>query len=322
MLLRVLDAAGRHGPALLFAGVLAGLAMPALADAASPLRDAGVFCFTLGAFLRVAPSELRRTVPTRAGALALIAWTVVGVPLATWLGLAALGLDRALADALLLCALAPPLGGAATVAALLGLNAPLALWATVAGTLAAPWTMPALGGWLGVAGPAFEPLGTALRLALLVGGAAALAALAHRVSGPRLRANATAVTGFSVLGMVVFAIGAMHGVQAQALAQPSTAALAVLAAFAFNAGLQALGTVMFLRLGRRDAMTAGLVGGNRSVGLAWVGAGDGLPAAVELGLAAALLPIYVLPAMLRRGVARLLSTEPRAMHCGVPIRTL
>ncbi|MEI7445887.1 MAG: hypothetical protein WCK28_13435 [Burkholderiales bacterium] len=307
MLLRILDGAGRHGSALLCAAVLAGLLVPALAQAAAPLRDAGVFCFTLGAFLRVSPAMLRGATPSRAWALGLLAWTIAGVPLATWLAVAALHPPEAVAHALLLYALAPPLGGAATVAALLGLNAPLALWATVAGTLAAPWTMPLLGGWLGVDGLAIDPLGTAGRLALMVGGAAAVAALAHRIAPGTLRERTTVVTGFSVLGMAVFAIGAMHGASAHALADPSGASVAVLAAFAAHAGLQALGTLLFMRAGRRDAMTAGLVGGNRSVGLAWVGAGDGLTAGVQFALVVALLPIYVLPAVIRRGVGRLLA---------------
>lgn len=309
MLLRILDGAGRHGPALLCAGALAGLLVPALAQAAAPLRDLGVFCFTLGAFLRVSPGLLRAAPPSRGWAIALLVWTVAGVPLATWLAIAVLHPPEAVAQALLLYALAPPLGGAATVAALLGLNAPLALWATVAGTLAAPWTMPMLGGWLGVEGLAFDALGTAMRLALMVGGAAAVATVAHRMAPRALHARATAVTGFSVLGMVVFAVGAMHGALDQTFADPSAAALAVLAAFALHAGLQGLGTLVFLRAGRRDAMTAGLVGGNRSVGLAWVGAGDGLSAAIELALAALLLPIYVLPAVIRRGVGRLLGAR-------------
>ena len=50
--------AGRHGPALLFADVLLGLAWPGLASAMKPAMGAAVFVFTLGAFLKVDPAAL------------------------------------------------------------------------------------------------------------------------------------------------------------------------------------------------------------------------------------------------------------------------
>src|SRR5215212_2476930 len=51
--LKLLAAAGRHGPALLCSGVLVGLAAPPLAELARPLMGLAVFVFTLGAFLKV-----------------------------------------------------------------------------------------------------------------------------------------------------------------------------------------------------------------------------------------------------------------------------
>jgi hypothetical protein len=63
--------AGRHGPLLLFFGVLIGSMSPALAAAAKPWMGASVFVFTLGAFLKVDGNafrvELRR--PLQAAAV-------------------------------------------------------------------------------------------------------------------------------------------------------------------------------------------------------------------------------------------------------------
>ena len=58
MLSQSLAFAGRNGPWLLLFGVLVGLVLPPLAEAAYPLMGMAVFIFTLGAFLKV---ELART---------------------------------------------------------------------------------------------------------------------------------------------------------------------------------------------------------------------------------------------------------------------
>ena len=73
----VLAFAGRHGPLLLFFGVLIGFLFPGLAAAAKPWMGASVFVFTLGAFLKVDGNAFRSELRRPGRAAAVLAWTLV-----------------------------------------------------------------------------------------------------------------------------------------------------------------------------------------------------------------------------------------------------
>ncbi len=134
----VLAFAGRNGPLMLFGGVLIGLVAPPLAEAARPLLGVAVFVFTLGAFLKVDFASFRGETQQRAWIMGVLTWTTFGVPL-TMLALVSLFQpEAALAQGMMLCMLAPPVGSAAAIAAMLGLSAPLSLLATVVATVASP----------------------------------------------------------------------------------------------------------------------------------------------------------------------------------------
>ena len=181
--LKLLAAAGRHGPALLCGGVLLGLAAPPLAEAARPLMSLAVFVITLGAFLKVDGAAFRAEAADRRPVLLVLAWATFGVPLATYGLVQLLRPGPDLSQGLLLCALAPPVGSAAAIAAMLGLNAPLALLATVAATVVAPLYLPPLAASLAGAELAIDPLALSARLAVIVGGAASVAWLLRRRAG-------------------------------------------------------------------------------------------------------------------------------------------
>jgi len=300
--LSLLAAAGRHGPALLCGGVLIGLVAPLLAELARPLMGLAVFIFTLGAFLKVDGPAFRAEAADRGIILAILAWATFGVPLVVY-GLVALlepGPDLALG--LLLVALAPPVGSAAAIAAMLGLSAPLALLATVAATLAAPFYLPPLAAWLAGADLAIDPFALSARLGVIVGAAALVAWLLRRYAGRWVADNPQAMTGISVLGLIAVAIGAMRGMQVHILADPAHAAALLALAFLANAGLQCLGALLFGGLDRRRALTVGLVSGNRNVTLVWAAATPFLVAypGVELFLAMSVFPIFMLPLTMRR----------------------
>ncbi|MDO9711923.1 hypothetical protein [Paracraurococcus lichenis] len=298
----LLAIAGRHGPLLLCAGVLLGLALPGLAMAARPLMDAAVFCFTLGAFLKVEPEAFRAEAGLRQGwrNLLILGWTSLGVPLAAWAGIWVTQPGPALAEGLLLCTLAPPVGSAAALAAMLGLSAPVALLASVAATAVAPLSMPLLANWLAGYALHIDAGAMGLRLLLLVGGGA-LASWGLRRAAPRLVAgNPLAMTGIAVVALVVFAIGAMRGMPAYFASEPTAVLLNLGIAFAVNAGFQLLGLLLFLPFGRRTALTVGLVSGNRNIGLAWAAVGTGMPAMVEVYFAMSVFPIYLLPVVMKR----------------------
>lgn len=298
---RVLAAAGRRGPVLLFGGVVIGLLLPGLAELARPLMGVAVFVFTLGAFLKVDGEAFRREVVERRSTVVILGWATFGVPLAAYAAVALVHPGHDLAVGLLLCALAPPVGSAAAIAAMLGLSVPLALLATVAATLAAPLYLPPLAVAFTGAELSIEPVGMALRLGAIVGGAGAAAWLLRRHAGRWVAENPHAMTGIAVVGLLLVAMGAMRGMRAEIAAAPGWSALLLGVAFAVNAGMQAVGALLFGRLEARRALTVGLVSGNRNITLIWAAAAPFVAhrPGVELFLAMSVFPIFMLPAAMQ-----------------------
>jgi ACR3 family arsenite transporter len=299
---KLLTLAGRHGPVILFVGVLLGLAAPPLADAAKPLMGAAVFVFTLGAFLKVDRPALQAQL-LRPGRLALwLLWTVAGVPLSTWALLQVLPVASGTRTGILLCMLAPPVGSAAAMAAMLRLNPALALTVTVAASLLSPLLLPPAALLLGGLHVHLQPGAMTLRIGSVVGAAALVAAAMRRFAAAFVVANPQAMTGISVLGLIVVAMGAMQGMQPQLAHHLGAVATVLVIAFAMNAGFQAIGAALFARHGMADALTVGLMSGNRNVTLVWVAVLPWLSQmpGVEIYLAAAVFPIFMLPLPLSR----------------------
>ncbi|MGG5823881.1 hypothetical protein [Falsiroseomonas sp. HW251] len=309
----ILARAGRNGPALLCAGVLIGLVAPVLADAARPLMGVAVFIFTLGAFLKVDGAAFRAEAADRRGIVLILAWSTFGVPLLAYALVQAVRPGPDLALGLLLCALAPPVGSAAAIAAMLGLSAPLALLATVTATLAAPFYLAPLAVALAGAEMVVDPLAMSLRLGAIIGGAALTAWLLRRYAGRWVADNPNAMTGIAVLGLLLVAIGAMRGMRDEIMEAPGQAALLLGLAFLVNAALQAVGALLFTALERHRALTVGLVSGNRNITLVWAAAAPFLAdhPGVELFLAMSVFPIFMLPAATQRIFATLMDRAAR-----------
>ena len=188
VLIRFLAFCGRRGTVLLAAGFFVGLAVPPLAALLRPLLSTFVFLLTastmLGVDWRALAAHLKK--PVR---LALvIAWTMLGAPVAVAAALHVLQLPPPLAAALVLWAASPPLISVPAIAALLGLDPALALLVWALGTFLTPLSLPPL--VLGLIGLPLDIsiLHLTLNLALFVLSAAALAgvrARAHRVRAHR-----------------------------------------------------------------------------------------------------------------------------------------
>lgn len=307
----LLTRAGRNGPALLCGGVVLGLLLPALAEVTRPLMGVAVFIFTLGSFVKVDAATLRAEVTRDGSTAAILAWSTFGVPLLVYVILQVWRPHPDVALGLLLCALAPPVGSAAAMAAMLGLSAPLALLATVCATLAAPFYLPPLAAALAGAELAIEPLTMSLRLAVVVGGAALAARLLRRQAGGWVSANPLAMTGIAVFGLLLVAVGAMRGMRDGIVSAPVQAVLLLGLAFLANAGLQAIGALLFARLDHHRALTVGLVSGNRNITLIWAAAAPFIAErpGVELVLAISIFPIFMLPAATQSLFALLLRSQ-------------
>lgn len=301
----MLDFAGRRGPAVLFFGVLVGLLVPPLAEWARPLMGFAVFTFTLGAFMKVRLDDFKVPLARPRSLAIVLAWTTFGVPAVAILIARVVPLPGDVTQGFLICMLAPPVGSAAAIAAMLGLSPVLALLATVFATLLAPLYLPPIAAFAGNLQLHMNPWEMTLRLACIIGAAAAVTTLLRRYAGGFVARNPQAMTGLAVVGLLLVALGAMRGMQHTVLAQPQLVAGMLLLAFAVNAGFQLLGLALFSGWGRAEAVTVGLVSGNRNVMLAWVMAAPALVGhpGVELYIALSVFPIFMMPA-LTRGVLR------------------
>lgn len=297
-----LTAAGRHGPLLLCVGVLIGLFLPQLASLARPLMGAAVFIFTLGAFLKVERSAFHDESKSAASLVTVLFWTTFGVPMASYMLIASTTFPPDIQVGIVLATLAPPVGSAAAIAAMLGLNTSLALIATVAATLAMPIYLPLLAKPMIGANISINTFELSLRLAIIIGGAAVASYLLRRFARNWVNKNPHAMTGLSVVGLIVVAIGAMYGMDVRILADPGRAAEVLMLAFGLNVAFQLLGAAMFFCLGTSRSLTVGLVSGNRNVTLVWAAAGPLLiaHADAELFLAMSVFPIFMLPVVTKQ----------------------
>ena len=310
---KLLAFAGRHGPLLLFFGVLTGFLFPVLAQAAKPWMGASVFVFTLGAFLKVDGSALRAELHRPQRAAAVLIWTLAGVPALAWALVELLSFPAEISLAVVLCMLGPPVGSAATMAAMLGLNSALALTATIVISLLAPLYLPPIAALIGGSAVPVDSVQMLGRIVAVIGAAACAAFLLRRYAGAFVANNPSAMTGVSVVGLLTVAIGAMQGMPQHVLGHGQQAMQLVGLAFAVNIAFQVIGFALFSRLSICDALTVGLVSGNRSVTLVWVAVApwlDGLPL-VEDYLAASVFPIFMLPLLTKVLIAHIPSIALR-----------
>ncbi len=299
LIARLLRLLARRGTLFLAVGVFAGLAWPALAARLAPLLVPAVFALITTAFLRLDWRETAAFGRRPGLALGANLWLLLLSPLLMTAVVAVTGPPPALATALVLMAAAPPIMSSIAFALLLELDAALAVTATFSATFLVPLTLPPVA--LALLGLELEiDVGEfMLRLALLVGGALVAAAVIRRLMGPRmLAARAAEIDGVTVLLLVVFAIAIMDGVTETAIARPGFVALTTAAAFLANLGLLAAGALVFAGLGRRRALTFGLVSGNRNMGLLLAALAGAAERDVMLYFAIGQIPMDVLPALL------------------------
>lgn len=304
-----LSALGQRGPLLLVGSLLAGALLPTFAGAAYTLLPLSAFLLSLGSFLAAGLAGHEAKVGARL-LLCVIAWLCAAIPLIALAVLHLAPLDPTIRGNALLSVLAPPVGSAAAIAAMLGLRPRLALLASILLTMAAPLTMPLLGGLLEL--EVAMDMGTlAARLISIIGLAAGAAFLMLRF--PSRFAWAThdqqAGTGLAVLGLIIVGLATAQGVRAQWLANPADFERMLALAFTVNFGLCILGMVAFWWLGPGTAATIGLLSGNRNVTLAWAVVSMGSSSLAEGYLAASVVPVLALPLMVKWGKAAVVTTR-------------
>ncbi|HUI97324.1 MAG TPA: hypothetical protein VLX44_16325 [Xanthobacteraceae bacterium] len=305
---------GRQGTRAVALSVFAGLALPPLAALFKPAFTASLFVLLCLAFLRVDPGALRAHLARPGLVLAAAAWMMIATPLVCGLALAADGSDVApgLILALMFQAMAPPVTSSPALAALMGLDAALALAAFLACAVAAPATTALFAAlFVGPAAP-LSALGLGMRLFALLAGAGAAAALVRRLAGQAwIERQTERIDGLSVIALFVFAVGVMDGVAAQAVARPNVVIGLVALAFASTIGLALLTAIVFARAGRSAALTLAVSAGLRNLGLMAAAAAGAIPDLTWLYVAVMQFPVYLLPHLVKPLLARHGTASPR-----------
>ena len=312
LLHRTLAYLGRHAAGFMAGGIFVGLALPGLAAWLRPALPTLVFLLAGATMIRIDWPEILAHVG-RPGRLALILlWGLVVSPVITAALVTRLPLPAGLAQAVVIWSASPALISAPAIAFLLGLDGSLALVVMVVGSFLMPLTLPPL--VLGLLGVHLE-LGIAalmIRLVLFIGGAVLLAAVARRLLGTaRIRRRRDELGGFNVVLLILFAVAIMDGVGAIAMHRPHELLLYVACALAVSLAQQVLGTLAFLWHGRSEALTVGLVSGNRNMASVWASLGAFATPELTLFFIAVQVPIYLTPALLRPFYRRVLGKPGR-----------
>src|ERR1700722_4504904 len=314
----VLRWAGQNGAAVVIAGVIIGLCIPLLSELARPYLAVAIFVFTFGSFLKFDAGSLGSEVANVKRNALMVLWATFGVPLIILLIMVVARPGPDLAQGLLFWSLVPASPACVAFAAILRLNIPIALMATVLGTAASPFYIPALAALFGGYRLDIDPLQTCLHLVLLVGGGLLASVMAKRLASTFIRENPEAMTGIAVLAMFLAGMGSMRGMQAHLLAQPATSLSFVLLAYVLLFGAELTGTLLFWRYGRTAALTAGLISGTRTITLAWVVLGDKVLPLADLFLAASMVAKYTAPGLTKWLLARIIASEPQPATLAAP----
>lgn len=244
---------------------------------------------------------------------ALLGWLLLACPLLAFGVAWATGLDGPMGAGLVIMATGCAATSSPAFARLVGLDGEISLVVAVLSTLLVPFTAPPLA--LGLMGIDLSiSLGALmLRLGLVVGLPLLLSIALRRLLGrERLLRIGRAVDGASVWLVVLYGFGVMHGVLALLLADPAWMLGGILLAFAANAGLNIATALAFVPAGRRVALAAGLLSGNRNMALYLAV----LPATAEprllLFFVLCQFPLFLSPFLLRPAYARIAPQERQA----------
>jgi BASS family bile acid:Na+ symporter len=309
----ILRWAGQHGALVVIAGVTIGICLPFFADLARPYLSLAIFIFTFGSFLKFDSQSIGSEIANVNRNALIILWATFGVPLVVFLLIIVIRPGPELTQGLLFWALVPASPACVAFAAILKLNISVALLATVIGTAASPFYIPALAASVGSYQLDIDPISTCMELVFLVGGAFVSSMVVKRLAGSFIRQNPEAMTGIAVFAMFLAGMGSMRGMQAHLFSQPYISLSFAMLAYALLFGAEILGTLLFWRYGKSVALTAGLVSGTRTITLAWVILGEKVLPLADLFLATSMVAKYTAPGLTKWLLTRIVAGEDSSL---------
>lgn len=296
ILLHGLDWVAKRATWMLAAGVFGGIAWQPLADALAPWLEALIVMNLSLSMMRIDPAALKEYFRRPALIAAIFLFSMGIAPLLLWLATGAAGIDGPLGAGIVFHALTVPIMSAPALCILFGLDAALALIITVLSYALVPFTLPPLALWLLGIELDVTVLELMWRLGRIVGASFLIAFVARRLLKPGfLRAQASRMDGIMVFGMVGVAVSLMSGLPDFAADKPAFTAIVTGTTFAINIGLQIFAAALFWRVGRRAAVTIGLITGNTNVALVLAAVSESAPYDLLVYFVVGQFPIYTLP---------------------------
>ncbi|PZW48742.1 BASS family bile acid:Na+ symporter [Humitalea rosea] len=299
-LLRFFEWSARQGGLLLAASIFGGLLIPPLAAAFRDVLTPMIATLMTLVLLRVDPVQVLGYLRRPVLMLAMSGFVLLVSPLLVFAVVWLTGFQGPMGAGLVMMAAACAATSSPAFARLVGLDGEMALVVSLVTTVLVPFTAPPLAlGLLGI-DLSISVAGLMGRLALVVLLPAAIAMVIRALAGPeRLRRVGGAVDGGVVWLVVIYGFGVMDGMLALLLREPGWVLGGIALAFAGNFGLNIVTALVFAPFGRRLALSAGLLGGNRNLALFLAV----LPATADKDLllffAICQFPLFLGPAMLR-----------------------
>ncbi len=298
----LLTQAAKHGRLLLVLGLVAGIALPALALMLKPWIGEMVAALLFLAALRVGPRQALGAARDVGFSVGVVAAFQVLLPVALILFMLGVGWTGILPTALVLMAAASPISGSPNLTVMTGHDPAPALRLLIVGTALLPLTvLPAF--WLTPAlDDTSEVFTAAGRLLLIIFAAAGLAFILRWRFFRDLGANGLqAIDGASAIAMAVVVIGLMSAVGPAFISNPAGLAVNLAVAFGANFGLQIIVATLLRRNGRqRLAAPLAIVAGNRNVALFLTALPAPITDPLLLFIGCYQIPMYLTPLLLGR----------------------
>jgi predicted Na+-dependent transporter len=281
---------------IMLGGLVAGIVYQPLAAALRPWLIVFIVTTLALAVMRTDLSTLTAVLRRPGATMVQVIWLLALSPLVMFGVLLLVPVSEALRGPLILYAATAPITSMPAFALLFGLDTAFVLIGVTAAALLSPFTVPATAAIVMGDQISIGIVDLGIRMAMIIGGCYALGLLLRRVFGPRriagwsLQLNAIFVVAATLLGMAV-----IDGIVALALRDLGAMLLTVVLLLGVCFLLFLLGMLLFLPAGWTTALGAGLNSGGRNISIVLAVAGATASDALIIVVAAAQIPIFVLP---------------------------
>ena len=296
----------RHGRMMLVAGLLAGLALPAVAGFVRPFIPELVATLLFLTALRIGPEAAFGGMREAGRSAGLVLVYQLAAPLLV-LALVAFfgGAATPLGLVVVLMLAAPSVTGAPNFAILMGQDPAPALRMLLLGTALLPltvipvlWALPALG-------PMSVVLAAAAKLFAVIMGACCFGFLLHRIL-PK-EPDKSELDGMTAVLLAVVVVGLMAALGPALIETPLLVLEWLVVALVLNLGLQVLADRALRRVGHPAPAGPAIIAGNRNIALFLVALPEHITAPLMIFIGCYQIPMYLTPILMRPIHARALA---------------